>query len=143
MYPLARAITRSRDTGAVSEFFALIEEPHCKGLGIETELTVQEWLMGQDVQKHNEENDKLMDLISLKNRIMPEKLQGDLSDKFYLGLYDLDEFRSRILNGKLLENMKVPETVFTRIQTDDEALLDFGMAWVKFTVFGIQPRSGD
>lgn len=142
MYPLARAITRSRDTGRISEFFALIEEPHCKGFGAKTGLTVQEWLKGQDVQRHNAENDKLMDLISLKNRILPGKLEGDLSDKFYLGLYDLDEFRSRILSGKILGNMKVPETVLTQIQTDDEALLDFGMTWLKFTVFGIQ-LSGD
>ncbi len=143
MYPLARAITRSRETGEVSEFFALIEEPHCKGFGAKTDLTVHEWLRSQDVQKHNAENDKLMGLISLKNRILPGKLEGDLSDKFYLGLYDLDEFRSQIFDGKILENMKVPEAVLAKIKTDDEALMDFGMAWVKLMVFGIQPLFGD
>jgi len=31
MYPLARAISRSRETGAVTEHFALMKEPHCQG----------------------------------------------------------------------------------------------------------------
>lgn len=143
MYPLARAITRSRETGAVSEFFALIEEPHCKGFGAKTDLTVQEWLKGQDVQTHNEENDKLMGLISLKNRILPGKLEGNQADKFYLALYDLDEFRLQIFEKKILENMKIPEAVLIKIRMDDVALLDFGIAWVGFVLFGIQPAFGD
>ncbi len=143
MYPLARAIARSRETGKVSEFFALIEEPHCNGFGAKTDLTVEEWLKGQDVQKHNKQNDKLMDLISLKNRILPGKLEGAQADIFYLGLYDLDEFRSRIFNRNLLESMKVPETALEKIRLDDEALLDFGIAWVGFMLFGIQPLFGD
>ncbi len=143
MYPLARAITRSRETGEVSEFFALIEEPHCKGFGAKSDLTVQEWLKDQDVQTHNKENDKLMGLISLKNRILPGKLEGNQADKFYLALYDLDEFRLQIFEKKILENMKIPEAVLIKIRTDDGALLDFGIAWVGFVLFGIQPAFGD
>ena len=138
MYPLARAIARSRETGKVSEFFALIEEPHCKGFCKKTDLTVEKWLEGQDVQNHNEQNDKLMTLISLKNRILPGKLEGAQADIFYLGLYDLDEFRLQIFNKKLLESIKVPDTVLEKILTDDEALLDFGISWVRFMLFGIQ-----
>ncbi len=143
MYPLARAIVRSRETGKVSEFFALIEEPHCKGFGAKTDLTVEAWLRGQDVQKHNEQNDTLMGLISLKNRILPGKLEGAQADIFSLGLYDLDEFRFQIFNGNLLETIKVPEAVLEKIRVDDEALLDFGIAWIGFMVFGIQMSFGD
>jgi len=46
MYPLARAVARSRETGRDTEFFALIEEEHCKGFGAKTSLTVKEWLDG-------------------------------------------------------------------------------------------------
>jgi hypothetical protein len=143
MYPLARAITRSRQTGEISEFFALIEEPHCKGFGAKSDLTVQEWLKGQDVQAHNEENDKLMDLIGLKNRILPGRLEGNQADKFYLALYDLDEFRTRIFNQNLLEALKVPKTVLEKIRNNDEALLDFGLAWVKYVLFGIPMFFGE
>ncbi|OGR10184.1 MAG: Fe-S oxidoreductase [Desulfobacterales bacterium RIFOXYA12_FULL_46_15] len=143
IYPLARAIARSRETGKVSEFFALIEEPHCKGFGVKTDLTVEEWLKGQDVQTHNEHNDALMDLISLKNRILPGKLEGAQADIFYLGLYDLDEFLSRVFNGNLLETVSVPKAILKKIRMDDEALLNFGIAWVTWMLFGIQPSFGD
>ncbi|MCP4720529.1 MAG: YkgJ family cysteine cluster protein, partial [Desulfobacteraceae bacterium] len=92
LYPLARAIARDRETGKIEEYFALIEEPHCKGFGKKTGLTVRQWLIGQDVALHNQHNDKLMELISLKNKILPGKLEGAHSDQFYLALYDLDEF---------------------------------------------------
>ncbi|MFA5905859.1 MAG: YkgJ family cysteine cluster protein, partial [Desulfobacula sp.] len=119
------------------------EESHCKGFVAKTDLTVEEWLQGQDVQKHNEQNDKLMDLISLKNRILPGRLEGAQADIFYLGLYDLDEFRFQIFNGNLLESIKVPEAVLEKIRLDDESLLDFGIVWVRYMMFGIQPIFGD
>ncbi len=140
MYPLARAIARSRQTGEVTEYFALIEEPHCKGFGKETKQsgkTVQQWLEGQQVKKHNFENDKLMELISLKNRILPGKLEGAQADKFYLALYDLDEFRFQIINKGLLDEFKIPKKLLEYLN-NDETLLDFGIEWVKNQLFGIE-----
>lgn len=138
MYPLARAIARSRETGEIAEFFALIEEPHCKGFGKETGQTVGEWLAGQDVDRHNRQNDKLMELISLKNRVLPGKLEGAQADQFYLALYDLDEFRTQIFEKGLLKELDVPDTVLRKIKTSDESLLDLGIQWVRYMLFGIQ-----
>jgi Fe-S-cluster containining protein len=138
MYPLARAIARSRETGVVMEYFALIEEPHCKGFGKKTDKTVRQWLGGQDVDKHNQQNDKLMELISLKNRILPGKLEGFMADKFYLALYDLDEFRTQIFEKNLLKKFTIQKSVLENIKIDDEALMDFGIEWVKYELFGIE-----
>ncbi|MCD4721486.1 MAG: YkgJ family cysteine cluster protein [Desulfobacula sp.] len=143
MYPLARAIARSRQTGEITQYFALIEESHCKGFGKKTGQTVKEWLKGQDVDKHNKENDRLMELISLKNRIIPGKLEGAQSDMFYLGLYDLDEFRAQIIGKDLLKEFSLPEDLLKKIKTDDEALLNFGVDWVKFMLFGIKATFGE
>lgn len=137
MYPLARAIARSRDTGEIGEFFALIEEPHCKGFCESSGQTVREWLEGQDVEEYNRQNDKLMELISLKNRIMPGKLEGAQSDKFYLALYDLDEFRLEIFEKDLLKDLNVPAPVMEKLKASDEILLDFGIEWVRYMLFGV------
>lgn len=137
MYPLARAIARSRETGEITEYFALIEEQHCKGFGRKTGQTVRDWLKGQDVERHNTQNDKLMDLISLKNRIMPGLLDGAQADTFYLALYDLDEFRNQIINKGLVDDLGLPRTLLDFLN-DDEALLDFGLDWVKYQLFGIE-----
>jgi Fe-S-cluster containining protein len=136
MYPLARAITRSRETGEVTEYFALIEESHCKGKGKKKEQTVREWLSAQEVNIYNEMNDRLMELISLKNTILPGKLEGIQEDNFYLACYDLDLFRDRIFNDALLDDMVVPDAVLKNIKNDDLALLDFGFQWIRYFLFG-------
>ncbi|MBU1343998.1 MAG: YkgJ family cysteine cluster protein [Proteobacteria bacterium] len=143
MYPLARAIARSRDTGEITQYFALIEEPHCKGFGKETGQTVEEWLQGQDVNKYNEHNDKLMEVIRHKNRILPGKLEGVLSDKFYLALYDIDEFRAQIVEKELLKGLDIPEDILTKIKIDDTVLLEFGIKWVNHMLFGHKMTFGE
>ncbi len=135
MYPLARAISKSRETGEVTEYFALIEEPHCKGFEGEKNQTVRQWLKSQDVQIYNEMNDKLMDIISLKNRIMPDKLEGKQEDNFYIACYDLDRFKDEIFNNDLLSSFSIPDSVLEKIKKDDIALLDLGFQWVKHFLF--------
>lgn len=136
LYPLARAIARDRATGAVMEYFALIEEEHCRGFCKKGSKTVAQWLEGQEVEEHNRQNDKLMELISLKNQIMPGELEGAQSDIFYLALYDLDGFRDKIQSQDLLKDLILPEGLMEKIGDDDTALLDFGIAWVKYQLFG-------
>ncbi|MCG8688547.1 MAG: YkgJ family cysteine cluster protein [Desulfobacterales bacterium] len=136
MYPLARAIARDRQTGQIREFFARIEEDHCKGHGREDGITVDQWIQGQKVADHNRENDKLVELISLKNQIMPGKLEGAQADSFYMALYDLDEFKDKIQNNNLLDGLDVPEALMDKILEDDLALLNFGIAWLKYELFG-------
>ena len=143
MYPLARAIAKSRKTGEITEYYALIEEPHCKGFGKGPGQTVADWLAGQEVDTHNFQNDKLMELISLKNRILPGKLEGAQADEFYLALYNLDEFRAQIFETGLLKGFCIPGQVSEKIKTDDEALLDLGLLWVKYRLFGIPMAVGE
>lgn len=143
MYPLARAIARSRETGEINEYFALIEEDHCGGFGRDTNKTVRQWLAGQDVERHNRYNDKLMELISLKNRVRPGQLEGALADRFYLALYDLDEFRGRIFEGGLLDGTGIPQPFLEKVEQSDEALLDLGIQWVRYELFGMEMRFGD
>ncbi len=137
MYPLARAIARSRDSGKIQEYYALIQEEHCKGFGHNTGQTVRQWLAGQAVDRHNQYNDKLIELISLKNRIIPGKLPNVQADLFYLALYNLDEFRRQVVEKNLLARLAVPGAVMDRLCTCDETLLDLGMKWVRNQLFGI------
>lgn len=148
MYPLARAIVRSRQTGELTEHFALIEEPHCNGFGHKDgylhrnsplkQITVREWLKGQKVALYNDMNDKMMEIITLKNRIMPGKLDGVDADRFYLACYDLDTFREKIFKDGLLDDFNISGSFLEKIKIDDVALLELGLSWVKNTLFGIE-----
>lgn len=140
LYPLARAISRSRQTGQVVEYFALIKEDHCKGFGNQSSQTVKEWLAGQEVAVHNFQNDKLMMLISAKNTILPGPLDPVQADNFYMALYDIDEFRDRILKQDLLKNLNVPSGILNSIRDDDEKLLDFGLKWIQYILFGMEMK---
>ena len=136
IYPLARAITRSRETGEVTEYFALIEEPHCKGFKEQKDQTVKQWIKTQGARIYNEMNDKLMEIISLKNMRRPGNLVGIEEDNFYLACYDLDSFRDKIFNDDLFSDLNIPNSVLGKIKEDDVALLDFGFEWVKYFLFG-------
>ena len=63
MYPVARAISRSRKTGKITEHFALLKEPHCQGHRQPITQTVTEWIDAQGLRPYNTHNDMMMELI--------------------------------------------------------------------------------
>lgn len=136
IFPLARAISRSRETGEITEHFALIKDPVCQGFGNGEPVRVKDWIDSQKVKEYNRLNDKMIELISMKNQIMPGPLDGEPKEKFILACYNIDEFRRQILEKGL-----IPETEFTHeqyaiIKTDDAVLLEEGMKWLQRQLFG-------
>ncbi|MCP3922560.1 MAG: YkgJ family cysteine cluster protein [Desulfobacterales bacterium] len=136
-YPLARAISRNRDTGKITEYFALIKEPHCLGFSCEKKQTPNEWNSDQEIIKYNEMNDLLMELISLKNTTIPGSLDSVSMDIFILGCYNLDRFRDNVVNDDFLAKHNIPADVVDKIKVDDELLLKTGINWVKYELFGM------
>ena len=72
-YPLVRALSRSRQTGEITEQFMVLQEAHCLGFREHGKQTVRQWIDDQEIAIYNEINDKLMQIISLKNQLMPGK----------------------------------------------------------------------
>ena len=135
MYPLVRAISRCRESGRITEHHMLLKEPHCMGFNEPKEQTVRQWIKNQGVESYNPINDQLMEIISLKNQRHPDPLDHKSRRLFYLALYDLDNFRSQIFKNKLLNNMEVNPEKLAAARTDDLALLEVGMDWVKQVLF--------
>lgn len=133
-YPIARAVSRARETGETTEYFMLMKESHCKGFDRGETRTVREWIDDQEIREHNRQSDMLMELISLKNRVMPGPLDRRSRELFCLALYDLDSFRTH-LAGTPQEG--IPEGLFDFQGAGDKALLAFGIQWVKQNLFGI------
>jgi hypothetical protein len=135
MYPLVRAISRSRKTGSVSEHYILLNEPHCRGFDQHTSQTVSEWVASQGLAIYNQMNDMLIDIISLKNVYLPGPLDHKSRRIFHLALYDLDTFKSKIINEGLPANFHLDPERLDTIKNDDVALLKFGHRWVKQMLF--------
>ena len=136
MYPLARALSRSRETGETTEHFVLLKEPHCQGFTDKDPISAEAWVSQQGLEEYNAMNDQLMTLISLKNRLLPGPLEPRLAELFHLALYDLDGFRQAIFEQNLLADLNVKDEVLEKIRTDDVELLKLGMKWVRFKLFG-------
>ena len=134
-YPLARAISRCRETGNISERFALLKERHCLGFKKRKGQTVRQWIKDQEIEVYNHINDQLMEVISAKNRLPPGPLDLKSRDLFYMALYDLDSFRTRIFENSLFDHFEADPQMLETARTDDTALLEIGMEWVKQVLF--------
>jgi Fe-S-cluster containining protein len=131
IYPLVREISRNRATGEINERFMLLGEPHCLGFGEPKWQTVRQWIKDQGVETYNQINDHLMEIISLKNRLHSGPLDPRSQHLFYAALYDLDNFRNQIFNNKLLDCVDVDPQKLAAARTDDTALLEIALEWVK------------
>ena len=136
LFPLARAISRSRETGKITEHYALIHDPGCKGFGKASGQTVQEWIDTQDVGIYNKMNDRMMEIITLKNTIMPGKLEGPPADAFYLACYDLDNFRKEIFENGLMNEIPSAAEALEKAEESETELLKLGFEWIKYHLFG-------
>ncbi len=137
-YPLARLASRSRETGAVTEQYVLLQEEHCKGHFESHQQTVTDWLKQQGLEIYNKMNDLMMEIISLKKQVHPGAL--DLREKhiFHMALYDSDNFRTQVFQNNLLEKLDVSPAELESAGKDDTALLKLGIQWVKYAVFGMK-----
>lgn len=131
IYPLARALSRSRETGKTTEHFACLKEPYCLGHEQEKTQTVREWIEKQGLTPYNQQNDRLMEIIALKNHLKPGPLDLASSRMFYLALYDLDNFRRKVFEDGLLSDFSFETALLDTAKQDDTLLLQIGYAWIK------------
>jgi uncharacterized protein len=136
LYPLARALTRSRETGRLSEQYFLVKEIHCQGFKNGSDWTVSQWLDDQDVHLYNEMNDLMMDIIRLKNILRPGPLDPKSAHLFYLACYDIDAFRPRVFEKRILRDETPGSDTLDRVREDETELLKLGLNWIKKTLFG-------
>ena len=136
-YPLVRAISRCRESGRITEGFMLLKEPHCLGHNEPQKQTVGQWIEGQEIEAYNCVNDKMMQIIGLKNQMLPGPLDLKSRQRVYLALYDLDKFRHQLFKNKLPANLEVNPQKLAAAEADDTALLEVGMEWVKQALFKV------
>ena len=114
----------------------MLKEPHCRGFEQTRRQTVKQWMDEQGLADCNEINDKMMQIISSKNKQMPGSLDLRSQHLFYTALYDLDSFRSQIIKNDLLSGLKFDDALVDRaLEGDDVALLEVGMLWINRVLF--------
>lgn len=130
-YPLVRSVRRSRETGAAVASYYILTEPHCRGFAGNRTQTARQWTADQGIADYNTENDRMLDVISLKNSLRRGPLSPSSAERVYTALYDLDEFRRRLFDDGMAAESGVGEDLLEAARHDDLALLRVGMEWVK------------
>ena len=93
--------------------------------------TVKDWISNQKTSVHNQMNDLLMDIISLKNRLFPGPLTI-LQQRFvFTALYDLDRFRNLVFETKQIPVEDLESEKLKTARFDDIALMTIGIDRVK------------
>jgi Fe-S-cluster containining protein len=134
-YPLARGVFRNRRTGKLTEQWALIREPHCRGFENGQRRTVDQWVQNQQLAVHQRMNDRMLTLISLKNQFRPGPLGPSESKRVYTALYDLDAFHAGQAAASAIRVADPPG------KDEPQALLQ-AMDWVCKNVLGV-PQGED
>ena len=134
-YPLMRGVSRSRETGKIVEQFMVLKEAHCCGFDQGIARTARQWIDEQEIAIYNEINDKLLQIISLKNIRKPGALDFKSRHMFLTALYNLDHFRSQIVKNRLLADLRINSLLVEKALEDDLALLEVGMMWIRQVLF--------
>lgn len=135
-YPLARMLSRSRETGQNTIHYALLIEPHCLGHSQICIQTAREWIASQNIAIYDDMNDRMMDIISLKNRLIPGPLDIKSRHLFSMACYDLDAFRKHLTDHFQKNDFGLNDESWKLLLEDDEALLKFSLDWLKQAMFG-------
>ena len=141
IYPLARAITRDRASGSVKAHFALLKEAHCCGHQQDEVQTVQQWIANQELAEYNRHNDRLIEIIALKNQYKPGPLDLVSQRLFHLTMYDLDNFRDKLSKESWRSDGHLPEDLVSKAMDDDLALLHIGYIWIAIKIFKMSPSA--
>lgn len=132
-YPLARMISKSRETGEITERYALIKESHCQGHCAKKSQTVSQWNIRQNIDKYNRMNDPMMEIISIKNSLNIKTLDEKTGYFFYTACYDLDNFRKNAVDNGLLDIFNINRKDVLLLE--DEKLLLLAYNWVVNVLF--------
>jgi hypothetical protein len=54
---------------------------------------------------------------------------------FFMASYDIDRFRSFVFDSSFLQRYSVDEPELAKLRSDDVALLEFGLKWLKGLLF--------
>jgi Fe-S-cluster containining protein len=135
-YPLGVASLQHKEGADDEGFFFFVNEPHCKGFDEDCQWTVAEWRQDQGVDKRDAANAAWTDLVVHKRSFPPNiKLTEKAKQMFFMVSYNIDKFRSFVFESSFLERMPVVDTTREELKSDDVALLQFGVRWLKSILF--------
>jgi len=135
IYPLGLADPKNPQPGH-QRFHFLIRESFCKGHEQPRRYTVRQWLAEQGVEHYEMMGASFKELMLHEFWDRGPDLSPQQIDMYFTACYDVDRFRRFVFETSFLELFDVAEERIEAMRTDDLELLEFGIQWLRFALFG-------
>lgn len=135
-YPVGMGIMKKFDGKAGDDFFIMVKEDHCLGHKEEKEWTIEEWRQDQESDLYDEMNQDWMEVVLKAKTLGFVEFSQRSLDLFFMVSTNLDLFRDIAFSEKFLDAYELTPSFIERIRNDEQELLKFSLAWLRFTLFG-------
>ena len=135
MYPLGAAEPK-QPTPDDRAFHFVLHEDLCHGHGQAAPVSVREWIRSQGAEAYEMMSGGFKELTLHDFWDGDRPLTQQQAAMFYLACYDLDRFRRFVFETRFLDRLEVDEARVEALRNDDEELLEFGIQWLRFAIFG-------
>ncbi|MFH1488514.1 MAG: YkgJ family cysteine cluster protein [Pseudomonadota bacterium] len=135
IYPLGRAALKvDREKGVRQKFF-IVRESHCLGFREHRQWTVNEWLANEGLEGYNAMNDRWLEIITARKDLGSDKEVSRKLQMFSMASYNIDTFREFVFKSRFLDLFEVAVEQKNALASDDVALMQFAIDWLKFSLF--------
>ena len=116
--------------------FSIVKREFCLGFGGgKTSHTVRKWRDTQNVAFYEEINDEWKKVTHHENFGTINLLEGRDRDIFFLGSYNIDEFRDLVFKTDFLKYFDVEKTVLKGVKSNETELLRLAFRWLRCILF--------
>jgi Fe-S-cluster containining protein len=135
MYPLGVAEPK-RPTPEERAFHFVVREDLCHGHGQGDPVSARAWIAGQGAEEFEMMGGGFKELTLHDFWDGDHSLTQPQAAMFYMACYDLDRFRRFVFETRFLQLFDIDEARVEALRHDDQELLEFGMQWLRFSIFG-------
>ena len=116
--------------------FEIVRRDFCRGFGTGKNQPIARWRSAQNVGVYEAMNEEWKKVTHHKNFSSQNLLEGQARDIFFLGSYNIDEFRNIVTKGDFLKYFEIDRKVLKTIKSSDTELLKFAFRWLRHVLFG-------
>jgi len=115
--------------------FGIVRRDFCRGFGGQKVHAVRKWRDTQNVSFYEEINAEWKKITHHEKFVSHNFLEGNPRDIFFLGSYNIDEFRNIVFRGELLRYFDVDKKTLKQIKSSETELLRFAFLWLRHVLF--------
>jgi hypothetical protein len=143
-FPLEKGLALGAAGTRPEPVFFLNPPPFCLGPRQPQPTTAKEWFAEADTRRYDRFTERwalVQDRFGRGDPWGAEGPRGRRAKMAFMATYNLDAFRRFVFESSFLQRFKVPRERLRRMEGEDEALLELGLAWIEWILLGI--RSAD